>query len=219
MKFDGNTLAILKNFASINSGVVLRPGTEQRTMSFPDKSIFVEARNLQDFPVEFGIYDLNKFLGNLTTLKNPEIAFTGDHAVMDDGEFSLTYYACPPNLVATPPTDKKISLKSVDVMFTLTHASLQKLLKMASMNNLPNLSVIGEEGELSIKIHENANDTSNHGSIKIGDYAGKDFVATFKTENLKLLPMDYKVYIQIGAFAQFHNEANELTYYIGLETK
>jgi hypothetical protein len=218
MKFDGNTLAILENFASINQGVVLKPGNEQRTMSFPDKSIFVEACNLQDFPVEFGIYDLNQFLGNLKTLKNPELTFASDHVIMDDGEMSLTYYACPANLIATPPADKKITLKSIDVTFTLTHQSLQKLLRMARMNNLPHLSVIGKNGELLMKIHESTNDTSNFGSIKLGDYAGKDFVATFKTENLKMLPMDYQVSIQIGAFAQFYNSCG-LTYYIGLETQ
>ena len=70
-----------------------------------------------------------------------------------------------------------------------------------------------------LKIHERANDTSNHGTMKIGDYAGKDFSATFKTDNLKLLPDDYNVEIQAGAFAKFVNAKNTLTYFVALETK
>ena len=87
------------------------------------------------------------------------------------------------------------------------------------MINLPNLSVVGKDGELLLKIHERANDTSNDGIMKIGDYAGKDFIATFKTENLKLLPDDYNVEIQAGAFAKFVNQNNTLIYFIALESK
>ena len=76
-----------------------------------------------------------------------------------------------------------------------------------------------KNGELLLKIHERANDTSNSGTIKIGDYAGKDFIATFKTDNLKLLPNDYTVEIQERAFAKFEDAAKTLKYFIALETK
>jgi hypothetical protein len=217
MKFSDKTLAVLKNFASINSGVVLKSGQTQKTIS-PEKSILVEATLEDNVPSDFGIYDLNQFLGNVTTLKNPELNFSKDNVTIDDGEFSLTYLSCSPNLIISPP-DKELTLKQVDCKFSLTNAVLQKLLKIATMNSLPNLTVVGKDSELRLKIHEKANDTSNHGSVKIGDYAGSDFAATFKTENLKLLPDDYNVELQNGAFAMFVNVAGNLKYFIALETK
>lgn len=217
MKLSENTLSVLKNFAAINSGTVLKVGKTQKTIS-PEKSILVEAILDDDLPTEFGIYDLNQFLGNVTTLKNPNLTFTKDSVTIDDGELALTYHACSPNLIITPP-DKELVLKSVDVKFSMTNATFQKLLKVATMNSLPNLSVLGKDGQLSLKIHERANDTSNYGSIKIGEYAGKDFTATFKTENLKLLPDEYNVEIQSGAFAKFENVAGNLKYWIALESK
>ena len=72
MKFSENTLSVLKNFSSINGGVVLKAGQTQKTIS-PEKSILVEAKIDDIIPTEFGIYDLNNFLGNVTSLKNPEI--------------------------------------------------------------------------------------------------------------------------------------------------
>jgi hypothetical protein len=87
------------------------------------------------------------------------------------------------------------------------------------MNSLPNLSVIGKNGELMLQTHERSNDTSNFASTKIGDYAGADFSVAFKTENLKLLPDDYDVELQKGAFAKFVNKAGNLKYFIALETK
>ena len=217
MKFSENTLAVLKNFSTINSGVVLKSGKTQKTIS-PEKSILVEATLEDNLPSDFGIYDLNQFLGNVTTLKNPELNFSSNAVTLDDGEFSLTYLSCSPNLIISPP-EKELALKQVDVSFALTNSVLQKLLKVATMNSLPNLTVVGKDGELRLKIHEKANDTSNHGSIKIGDFAGNDFSATFKTENLKLLPDDYNVEVQVGAFAKFVNVAGTLKYFIALETK
>lgn len=217
MKLSENSLAVLKNFASINSGVVLNKGKVQKSIS-PEKSILVEATLEDEIPSKFGIYDLNQFLGNVTTLKNPELTFTNENVTLDDGDLALTYHACSPNLIITPP-EKELVLKTVDVSFALPNATLSKLLKVATMNSLPNLTVIGKDGELRLKIHEKANDTSNHGSVKIGDYAGADFAATFKTENLKLLPDDYNVEVQKNAFAKFVNVNKTLTYFIALETK
>ena len=147
MKLSDNTLSVLKNFASINSGVVLKPGKAQKTIS-PEKSILVEATLEDDIPTEFGIYDLNQFLGIITTLKNPDITFGENQVVLNDGELSVTYRGCSANLIITPP-DK----------------------------------------------------------------------ASFKTENLKLMPDDYNVEVQAGAFAKFTNANNTLTYFIALETK
>jgi hypothetical protein len=217
MKLSENTLNVLKNFASINSGVVLNEGKVQKTIS-PEKSILVEATLEDEIPNQFGIYDLNQFLANLTLIKNTEITFDKDSVTIFDGEMSFNYLGCSTNLIITPP-DKELALKSVDVKFTLLNSSFQNWIKRAVLNSIPNLSVIGKNGELLIKIHEKANDTSNQGSVKIGDYAGKDFVATFKIDNLKLLPDDYTVEVQAGAFAKFTNANNTLTYFIALETK
>lgn len=218
MKLSDNTLSVLKNFASINSGVVLKPGTVQKTIS-PEKSILVEATIEDDIPVEVGIYDLNQFLSVITSLKGAELTFNKDQIVVtDDTGFYVTYRGCSSNLIITPP-EKELVLKDITTKFSLANATSQKLIKVATMINLPNLSVVGKDGALLLKIHERANDTSNDGVQKIGDYAGKDFIATFKTENLKLLADDYNVEVQAGAFAKFINQNNTLTYSIALESK
>ena len=126
MKFSENTLAVLKNFATINSGVVLNPGQVQKTMS-SERSILLEAKLEDDIPSQFGIYDLNQFLGNITTLRNPEITFDKDSVSMSEGDFTLTYLACSPNLIITPPADKELSIKTVDVKFTLTDRKSTRL--------------------------------------------------------------------------------------------
>lgn len=217
MKLSESTLAILKNFASINSGMILRPSKVQKTIS-PEMSILVEAEIDDLIPNEFGIYDLNQFLGNLTTLNDPELTFNEKSVLMSKNGINLNYYACATNLITAPP-DKELTMSRVDTAFTLTHSNLQILLKLASMNNLSNLSVIGKNGEILLQTHEKANDTSNYANVKIADYSGEDFSTSFKTENLKLVPDDYDVEVQLGTFAKFTAKNKKITYFIALETK
>ena len=218
MKLNERTLTVLKNFAGINSGVVLRKGKVQKTMS-PEQTILVEAHLEDDLPEVFGIYDLNQFLGNVTTLSSPDMIFTENSVIMNDGELSLNYYSCSTNLIISPPEGKDLVMKDADVTFDLSQATLQKMLKLSAMNNLPNISVIGKGGELRLQTHEVKNDTSNFASIKIGEYTGADFNVSFKTENLKLIPDDYEVQIKVGGFSRFTNKTKTLKYFIAMEKK
>ena len=221
MKLSENTLSVLKNFSAINSGLVLQKGNVQKTIS-PEKSILVEVELEDAIPSEFGIYDLNQFLGNVTTLASPELNFTENSVLMSDGSITFNYYSCSTNLIVSPP-DKELKLKQVDVSFALTNVVLSKLLKLAAMNNLSHLSVVGKNGEIRLQMHERANDTSNFASFKLNDYDGADFMASFKVDNIKLVPGDYDVEIQLGAFAKFTASSgvfkDKIKYFIALETK
>ena len=218
MKLSENTLSVLKNFATINSGVVLQKGKIQKTIS-PEQTILVEATREDDMPTEFGIYDLNQFLGNVTTLANPEMTFATESVQMNDGSFNLNYYSCSPNLIISPPRDKDLVLKNPEVSFDIPAATLQKLLRLAAMNNLPHITVIGKNGKLIVRSHEKTNDTSNSADVAIGDYSGDDFTVSFKTENLKMVSDDYSVQIKIGGFSCWTNKKGTMKYFIALEKK
>lgn len=217
MKLSDYTLSVLKNFSTINSGIVLRRGNVQKTMS-PEKSILVEAELDESIPSSFGIYDLNQFLGNATTMNSPELEFSEKSVSMKDDTFTLYYLSCSPELIITPP-DKELVINDPDATVDLTHATLTKILRLASMNDLPHVSFVAKDGELKMQAHEKSNPSSNHVFTSICEYHGNDFTATFKTENLKIIPDDYTVVIKSGAFAKFSSKNRKLTYFIAMETK
>ena len=225
MKLSENMMNTMKNFSTINASLVLKRGKIQRSMSF-DKSVLVEAEFEDDIPKEFGIYDLNQFLGNILTMNAPDLSFadtpapgSGSACTMNDGEVELVYLSCSPNLIVSPP-DKELVMKNVDVEFSLTSHLLQKLLKLSTMNNFPNLSILGKNGNLHANCHDVKNDTSNNlrTSLSLGDYTGNDFIATFKVENIKIIPDDYKIEVMLAGFAKFTSKNHKLKYYIALET-
>lgn len=217
MKLSENTISVLKNFSSINAGIVLKPGKFQRTMSI-DRCVLAEVTLEEEIPTTFGIYDLPQFLGNLSALDNPEIDIQDSVAKIKDGTVNMNYYSCSPNLIATPP-DKNLEMKNADVSFKLTNEALQKLLRLASMNDLPHLTVTGKDGKLTVKAIDRENDTSNSVTIELGDYDGADFQKSFKTENLRMLPNDYEVSINLASFALFENKTKNIRYFVSFEGK
>ena len=65
MKLSDKTLSILKNFKEINQSILFKQGNKLRTISVM-KNILAEATVTEEFPKDFGIYDLTQFLNGLT---------------------------------------------------------------------------------------------------------------------------------------------------------
>ena len=77
MKLSDNTVNILKNFSSINSGIQFKEGDTLKTIS-EQRTIFVEATVDETFPKEFAIHDLNKFLAKISLYKEAHLSFGDD---------------------------------------------------------------------------------------------------------------------------------------------
>lgn len=74
MNLSNDTLNVLKNFATINPNLVFKPGQKLKTIS-ESKTILATAEIVEDFPKEFGVYDLNEFLSVLSLIDNPTLEF------------------------------------------------------------------------------------------------------------------------------------------------
>ena len=74
MKLSKETIEVLKNFASINSNILVNPGDTLTTVS-PVKNVLAEAKVPESFPIQFGLWDLNKFLGVVSLFQDPEFVF------------------------------------------------------------------------------------------------------------------------------------------------
>lgn len=216
MKLSEFTVSVLKNFSTINSGLVLKPGKFQRTIS-ADKTILAEVNLDEDFTHTFGIYDLNQFIGNISAMNDPELTFDDKMVVIEDESFKLRYYSCQPELIISPP-DKALP-DGKDVKFQLKKASLNKILTLASLNSLPNLSIVVSGGEVLLLAHDKSNDSSIEASTVICETDAEDFRSTLKVKNMRIIPGDYEVSVARDKFAKFVSQDHELTYFAGLETK
>ena len=215
MNLSDNTLGILKNFAGINNSILVKEGNQLRTISVM-KNILAEAEIPEDFPRQFGIYDLNQFLNGLALHQKPGLDFENEsYVVIKEGRMRSKYFFADPKVIVTPP-DKNISLPSEDVAFTVSTDQLDKLLKAAAIYQLPDLSAVGGDGVVKLLVRDKKNDTSNDFSIVVGE-TDATFSLNFKVENIKILPGTYDVVMSKKLLSRFVSKDYNLKYYIALE--
>ena len=215
MNLCDNTLGILKNFAGINNSILVKEGNQLRTISVA-KNILAEAEIDEDFPRQFGIYDLNQFLNGLSLHQDPDLDFTEEsYLTIREGKRRVKYFFADPQVIVAPP-EKEISLPSEDVCFQLDSTALDKLLKAAAVYQLPDLSAIGEAGVVKLVVRDKRNDTSNEYAVVVGE-TDKEFVFNFRVENIKIIPGAYDVVVSSKLLSKFSNTRYDLKYYIALE--
>ena len=215
MNLSDKTLTILKNFAGVNNSILVKKGNQLRTISVA-KNILAEAEIEEDFPREFGIYDLNQFLNGLSLHQDPDLDFENDSYLnIREGKRRAKYFFADPQVIISPP-EKEITLPSEDVHFQLESTALDKLLKAAAVYQLPDFSVIGEAGVVKLVVRDKKNDTSNSYSVVVGE-TDKEFTFNFKVENIKIIPGSYDVIVSSKLLSQFSNSQYNLKYYIALE--
>jgi len=215
MKLSDKTLNILKNFAGINNSILVKQGTQLRTISVA-KNILAEAAIDEEFPRDFAVYDLNQFLNGLGLHQDPDLDFSPESYIsIKEGKRRVKYFYADPNVIVSPP-DKEITLPSEDVHFQLDSSALEKLLKAAAVYQLPDLAAVGEAGVVKLVVRDKKNDTSNEFAVVVGE-TDKEFSFNFKVENIKIIPGAYDVIVSQKLLSKFTNTNCDLKYYIALE--
>ena len=215
MKLSDSTLSLLKNFSTINQSILFKKGNKLRTISVM-KNILAEATVSEEFPKDFGVYELNQFLNGMALYNSPELDFQDDsYVVIKEGRSRSKFFFAEPNVIVTPP-DKPLELPSEDVTFEVSTEQLEKLLKAAAIYQLPDLSVVGDSNGVKIVVRDKKNDTSNDFSITVGE-TSDIFSFNFKVENMKILPGTYDVVVSQKLLSRFTSKNHDLTYYIALE--
>ena len=216
-KISKETLEVLKNFASINSNILVKSGNVLTTIS-PVKNVMAKATVNESFDTEFGIWDLNKFLGTISLFDSPNFEFHDKSVRISNGSSEVVYYYSEPKLLTTPT--KEITMPDGVLNFTLKESDLQELQKAASVMQLPDMVVRSSGGSVMLAVLDKKDSTSNTYSLEVGDlpHGEHEFEFYFKVENLKMLPGDYNVTISEKMISQLINTKDDVTYWIALET-
>ncbi len=218
MELCENTLDVLRNFSSINQNIMIRSGNNIKTMS-ATRNMIATADVSEQFTKDFGIYDLNEFIGVLGLVDTPNLTFEDDFVIVQDstGRSKIKYFYSAEETLTTATKDVK--MPEADCKFTLDNSTLNKLKKAAATLGHKEVSIQAKDGVLSLSIVEKQNATSNAFSIDIDGEFKQDAVFNFIIDiaNLKILPGDYDVEISSKLITQFKNKELPLTYWIALE--
>ena len=218
MELSENTLNVLRNFSGINQNILIKSGSTLKTIS-EARNVVATADVTEEFAKDFGIYDLNEFIGVMGLVDTPSLKFEDDFVTVSDssGRSKVKYFYAAEETLTSPTKD--VTMPEPDVKFVLDNDTLNKLKKAASTLGHNEVSIQAKDGILSLSVVENQNATSNAYQIDIDGEFKKDAVFNFiiNISNLKILPGDYDVEISQKNITQFKNKEIPLTYWIALE--
>lgn len=219
IKLSKQSVDILRNFNSINSNLHIVPGKEQVTVS-PQKNIMAEVTMLEDFPVEFAIWDLSTFLGTLSLFEDPDLTFNEKNVVITSGSRQVIYYYAEPKLVKGCRPDRDFEMPSTVIHFDMSNKEFQEIQRAASVLHLPDLCISDHDGGVAIRATDRQTESSNEYTLTVAENGpeGATFNMFLKSEYLRLLPGDYSVGISDKIVAEFKNQNTDLVYYIALDS-
>jgi ribosomal protein L28 len=212
MKLSKETLALFKNFAGINGNLLLKQGNKLATIS-AQKNVMADATVTETFP-DFGIYDLNEFLGAMSLFEDPELDFNGKYVTIKQGSMSIKYFAAEASVLTAP--QKAITFPAAEIEFTMTGAMLNMIHKTASVLRASDVSIIGDGSKITAVVGDKKNAAGNSFSESVGD-TDKSFRVNLKVENLKMIPGDYTVSISSKKISRF-KATSDLVYYVAVES-
>jgi hypothetical protein len=208
MKLSEQTVNILKNFSTINQNILVKSGSQLQTMSTM-KNILGTADVSEVFPRDFGIYDLNEFLGVLTLVKDAELKFESDsYLTVNGGKTKIKYFYSDPSILTTPP--ETFNPPGCDVTFNVPQTVLTNVLKASAVMQLPDVIFING----TIMATDLKNVTSNNYTEDLETNA--EFEFRFKADNLKMIEGDYTVDASTEAGVS-HWTGKEASYWIAME--
>jgi len=214
MKLSENTVNVLRNFATINQGLVFKSGNTLRTVS-KQQNVLAKATVTESFDNNFAIYDLNRFLAVLSSMNDPNLTVGTGNVKIASGTSKTTYGLSDETMVVSAP-DNDISVQNAEVKFTLTKDNLAQVLKLSGVLGLPNIAVRGNRKKISIAAVDVKNQDSDVFSVDVGD-TDAEFQFIFVTENFKMIAGDYEVQISSKGVAHFKSKKDPLEYWIATE--
>lgn len=213
MKLSTRTIQILKNFSTINPSIQFDEGDQLKTIS-PNKTIMAKAKLSDVIPSTFAIYDLSRFLGVVSLFDDPDFALEQNLVNIKSPGRKVSYTFADPSTIITPP-DREINIGTPDFQFRLEQDVFAEAMKALGVMSFPELVVVGEDGVVSLRATDTKNPSADKYDIEVGT-CDSDFMAVFKSENLKVLPGDYDVSITSKGISHF--SGNDVEYWVSIES-
>ena len=217
MQLTDNTMAVLKNFASIQPNVVLHEGNVVKTIA-EAKNVMAVATLDQSFDKEVGIYNLDEFLSVLGLVDSPDLNFHEDFVTVQSstGRSQVKYFYSDASLLTSPAKD--IPMPEAEVKFTLDEATFKKILRAAGALGHEKMTITATDGGVLLTVVDNTDATSNAFEIVVpGTFESENFTFVMNIANLKLISGDYDVEVSSRLISKFTNKGADVEYFIALE--
>ena len=217
MELNEKTLEILRNFATINQNILVKQGKTLRTIS-EARNVLAKAEIEEEFPLDFGVYNLNEFIGALSLVDKPNLSFKENYVEIGDssGRSKIKYFFASQDTLTY--SEKDITMPDAEVKFSLDESTIKRLKNAASTLGHKELIITGNNNLINLSVSDSQNSTANSYTIDVdGTYESEMFKFILDIENLKILNGTNDVNISSKLISNLINKDTNIQYWIALE--
>ena len=214
MKFNDNTISVLKNFSEINPSILFKEGSVLRTIS-PQKTVMAKATLSDSFPSNAAVFDLSRFLATVSLVDDPDIVFEADRFMISQNQSKIAYTFAAENMIITPP-EKDIEIPSIVASVDVSHSVLSGVIRAAGVLSVSDIAFKSDGKNLTLSAIDNKNPNSDTFVQDLENTEElEEFNILIKVDNLKLLPGDYTISLSSAGIAHF--KGKDVEYWIAAE--
>ena len=225
VKLSKRTLEILKNLGTIHSHLFVPVGNKISTIS-PAKNIVAITNIPENFPVEFGIFDMQMLLGAFSLFENLKIELNDNFMTITEeggakGTPTIKFYYAALNTLTSIPSKEPSFPTEDNITFNLTNTDIEKIKRASTTLGHNTVVFSNKNGKLKVMVINvdksgfASKTLKNSFSFDLCDTGIDDECsAIILIENLKLLKSDYKVTICPQYISKFSSVSDDITYYI-----
>lgn len=220
MNLSPDTLAILKNFASINDNIYVRSGSTLKTMN-ESRTVIGNATVSENFETDFGVYSLSEFLNVMSLVPGAGLKFeeNGNFAdIKGTTGRAIRYYFSDPEQLTYP--EKDITPPDFEVEFSLSADDMSDIRRAASAMNFKTMSVraaAGETPKLVVTDIENSTAHTFELEPSVAEVAEVNYDMVFNIENFIFMPGGYDVSISSKLISRFKAQNAPVFYWVAVE--
>lgn len=196
MKFSKETIAILKNFATINNGVVLNPGQHIMTRS-TNGATHAEATIVETIEEQLAIIDLTGFL-NILSLSGDDSEITigtDENILIKNAKSEINWPLSDASMVVVPK--RAINFPEAQVEFELSSEDFNQLMRVSRGMGCDTLAFKPKDGKIVVAAFNKLADSELKKELytfEVGEYTQEqEFNFVVNIQNLKMVPDTYKV--------------------------
>jgi hypothetical protein len=224
MKLSKSTIDIIKNFSTINQGMLFKPGKQLKTVS-PQKNILAVANIEDSIDGEFAIYDLNQFLAvvslteeNSFEIEGNDLMISKSIAISDNesADISVVFRSASKNMIVAPP-EKDIQFPEPEINIVMTSKIINMMYSYASVLGSPHVGFESDGKDVYLSGFDSTGSKSHMSKIRFADGNGDTFSLSFKLESLRLFPGDYDLHISSKGVSHWKNKNVDIEYWITVE--
>ncbi len=230
MKLSESTIEILKNFSTINPGIIVKPGSVLKTVA-PNRTIFATAHIEETFDKEFALYDLIKTLGILSMSKkgSPEIELGNDSLIIKSlgGTAKVRQrYSATNMIVGHDFMDNKIPEFTPDAQIVLTQETNNWIFSVSSILKCPHIVIRStvynpETSKFAVELAtmDVKGVIVDDASVPVVGSSDKEFSIALRVEDIKIINGEYEVDISKHGFCHLKNKERNIQYWVTYQRK